>query len=151
EQQIAQLGAQLLPAGAPVGHRVHLVQDLVRLLQQVRAQGAQVLLAVPRTARPVPAHHLQQPLHRRPTSRVLAHFGPALYPAIIPFPMAPPRRTLAAALAALLAFTAMSALAQEGSNPLEEVDPDLKTKKKNPVEEVDPGGSGETNTVTPPK
>jgi len=63
--------------------------------------------------------------------------------------MAPPRRTLAAALAATLAFAAASALAQEGSNPLEEVDPDLKAKKKNPVEEVDPGGSEETSPPPP--
>lgn len=65
--------------------------------------------------------------------------------------MAPPRRTLAAALVATLAFAAVSALAQEGSNPLEEVDPDLKAKKKNPLEEVDPGGSrsGETETAPP--
>jgi len=58
--------------------------------------------------------------------------------------MVPPRRTLTAALAATLALAAGAALAQEGSNPLEEVDPDLKVRKKNPVDEVDPGASGGT-------
>ncbi|HYV49550.1 MAG TPA: hypothetical protein VFA20_32045 [Myxococcaceae bacterium] len=57
---------------------------------------------------------------------------------------------LAAALAAVLALAAASALAQEGSNPLEEVDPDLKAKKKNPIEEVDPSGpEGQTDTAPP--
>ncbi|HEY8211877.1 MAG TPA: hypothetical protein VIG99_30555 [Myxococcaceae bacterium] len=56
--------------------------------------------------------------------------------------MAPPRHTLAALLAATFALAGASALAQEGSNPLEEVDPDLKVnKKKNLINEVDPAAS----------
>ncbi|HVE84631.1 MAG TPA: hypothetical protein VND93_17360, partial [Myxococcales bacterium] len=51
--------------------------------------------------------------------------------------MAQPSRTLAAAVIALLAFPAL-AQDEGGRNPLEEVDPDLKAKKKNPLDEVDP-------------
>jgi len=74
--------------------------------------------------------------------------------------MAPPRRTLAAVLAATIALTApVPALAfaqEEGKpNPLEEVDPDLKARKRTPVEEVDPGASpspgGGSEVAAPPR
>ena len=63
EEQIAQLLAERTP-GTTLAHPVHLLQDLVRLLDQVGAKGPDVLLAVPGAAALCAqgAHDLLQPL-----------------------------------------------------------------------------------------
>jgi hypothetical protein len=78
EQEVPQLLAQGAP-GAALAQAVHLVQDLVGLLHEVRAEGADVLRAVPGAA-PLGAqcaHDLLQPLHGvSGASHVLPDPGP---------------------------------------------------------------------------
>lgn len=64
--------------------------------------------------------------------------------------MALPRRPLAAALAATLALASAASLAQEGGNPLEEVDPDAKPRRPNPLEEVDPDAADQRQAEDAP-
>src|SRR5690606_6316947 len=63
EEQIPQLLAQRRPR-APGAHAVHLVEDLEGLLDQVGAQAAEILLAIPGTSvrGTQPPHDLCQPL-----------------------------------------------------------------------------------------
>ena len=138
EEEVPQLLAERAP-GAALADPVHLVEHLVGLLDEVGAEGPDVLLAVPGAAalRAQRAHDLHQPLHGLSrASHVLLDPALAIDPTCwVPAALAyhgPTRlnemaslRAAPALLATLVVLASTGAAAQiEPPRPVEELAPD---------------------------